>query len=76
MVNKKAPNDTDKEERSYEPFKGARNDFIKDLEKKEREEKLLESFKNTKEIKIEEKKDKNVTLKDVPKKRKGKKNVS
>ena len=31
-------NDIDKEERTYEPFKGAKLDFIKQLEKKEKDE--------------------------------------
>lgn len=39
MANKKfKPNDTDKEERTYEPFKGARLDFIRDLEAKDKQE--------------------------------------
>ncbi len=37
------PNDTDKEERTYEPFKGAKLEFIKELEKKEKKEQEGES---------------------------------
>jgi hypothetical protein len=37
------PNDTDKEERTYEPFKGAKLDFIKQLEEKEKKESKEES---------------------------------
>ncbi len=32
------PNNTDKEEKAYEPFLGAKMDFIKKLEKEEEEE--------------------------------------
>lgn len=38
MVKKFVPNNTDKEERAYEPFQGAKSDFIRELEKKEKEE--------------------------------------
>ena len=35
---KKEPNDTSKEERTYEPFQGAKLDFIKKLEEDDNEE--------------------------------------
>lgn len=47
MVSKKPPNDTSKEERSYEPFQGARLDYIRNLAKKEKEE--LEAKEKEKE---------------------------
>jgi hypothetical protein len=37
MAKKFIPNNTDKEERAYEPFQGAKSNFIKELEKKEKE---------------------------------------
>jgi len=46
MPKKYIPNNTDKEEKAYEPFQGARSNFIKDLENKEKEKEEEEKKEN------------------------------